>query len=788
MRVAPRAWMRRAAALPMLAALLLAGPGCARRPAAPPPAPRAPARPLPGYDGLVDSLGAVDASGLAGRRVALDPGHGGTFRGALGVNGLTESEVNLGVALRLRDLLAARGAVVFLTREDDRDFLSPADSSLRADLAERTRRANAFGPDLFVSIHHNADAAGSHDINETQTYYKLGDDGPSLDVAQDLHRALVRNVGIRPHKVVPGNYFVLRGSDAPAVLTETSYITNPDVEARLRLPEKQRLEAEALFIGVARYFARRLPVIEEFVAFDPAAPGEDTLFVAGDPGFRARVRGGFGRAELTIDGRPAPLARIGDRLEWRPERPWPAGDYEARLAVRLSGVGAARERRLRFAVRPATARLRAAFWPAAPAAGGGPAAVRVELASARGVPSLDSLRVRLRSIPRGALVPSDTTVIARDGVAWAYFRAPARGPRARALRLSTVGAGTGAPPAETLRVARARAAGGAALWTGSVRRMPEAAPLREAPGTGEPSRGVPWLNRDGFAVMRRDSAGRPVVPRLPGFRAWAGPPGGDPAFVALAGGALQGRRVTLDAEGGGEDPAGVGPSGSRAAHLNLETVRILAEFLQAAGARVHLTRSGDLALTEAQRVQGSETFRAERYLRIGHRVRRLGHYFSSPGGRRWAAATSALFAALGLPAPPVAEDASYPLQQTSCPALYASPARVDSAADEDALLGPGALRAEAYALFLALAREWAPEAAWVTDSLEVRDAAGVPVPGALVTLGDALVLETDARGRVRFARTEPGPLEAVVDDPRVRARAVLLDSSRGAILTGPRGG
>jgi len=69
----------------------------------------------------------------------------------------------------------------------------------------------------------------------------------------------------------------------------------------------------------------------------------------------------------------------------------------------------------------------------------------------------------------------------------------------------------------------------------------------------------------------------------------------------------------------------------------------------------------------------------------------------------------------------------------------------------------------------------------------VRDAADVPVPGAFVTLGDALVLETDRQGRARFARTEPGPIEATVDDPRVRARTVLLDSTRGAVLTGPRG-
>jgi hypothetical protein len=202
---------------------------------------------------------------------------------------------------------------------------------------------------------------------------------------------------------------------------------------------------------------------------------------------------------------------------------------------------------------------------------------------------------------------------------------------------------------------------------------------------------------------------------------------------------------------------------------------------------VHLTRSGDMALTEAQRVQGSETFRAERYVRIGHRARRFGYYFSSPAGRRWAFGTIATFAALGLSPPPAAEDAAYPLQQTSCPALYASPARVDSASDEEALLARGALRAEAYALFLSLAREWAPAGEWPIDSLEVRDADGTPVAGARVTLGDALVLETDVHGRVRFARTEPGPVEAVVDEPRVRARAVLLDSTRGAVLTGPRG-
>ena len=176
-----RVTMRIAAVGVMLACAFLAA-GCAAH---------RPPRPAPGYDRLHDALDSVDPSGLRDKRIVLDPGHGGFFPGSLGVRGLTEARVNLGVALVLRDLLEAQGARVLMTRDTDRDFLTPADSALRADLAERVRIANAFEPDLFVSIHHNADASGRHDVNEIQTYYKLGDEGPSLDVAQDVHRALV---------------------------------------------------------------------------------------------------------------------------------------------------------------------------------------------------------------------------------------------------------------------------------------------------------------------------------------------------------------------------------------------------------------------------------------------------------------------------------------------------------------------------------------------------------------------------------------------------------------------
>ena len=789
-----RAWIVRTGL--GLAVLSLLG-GCAAGLAPPGPAPRP--RPRPGYERRVDELASVDASALAGRRIAIDPGHGGVFRGAVGVNGLTEAEVNLGVALFLRGLLEARGAQVFLTRSDDRDFLSPADSSLRSDLAERTRLANAFHPDLFLSIHHNADAGGAHDVNAIQTYYKLGDEGPSLDAAQQVHRYLVRNLGIEAQRVLPGNYFVLRNCESPAILTESSYITNPDVESKLALAAKQRLEAEALFLGLARTFARRAPRIAAFAAALSRGGRPDTVFrdLAG-PILSARIEGAFDRAELTLDGRDLGGQRTGAELEWDPGLLAP-GPHEAVLRVRLAGAGAAPERRLRFVLARSPARFEVDLESARDGLDSGVTAVGIRVLDAFGMPVSDSTAIRLHELEPGRVLPGDTLVTSSGGVAWAYLRLGAGGVRAPAgpgrrgsqsgglVRAAIEGGASQArcPPAQ-LDLAGAGGARDPELWRGFALLMPEGVPLARAPGTLEPDRRIPWLNRDGFAELRRDAQGRLLLPSLPGYRPWGDDSMPPPRLAAIGSGALFGRRIVIDPDGGGEDPGGSGRNGTRAAALNLDVARALAAMLEAAGAEARLTRGGDLALSDVERVQISESFRADRFLRIGHRAERprFGHYFSSAAGRSWAQRTAGELGRMGLPVPPDVEDAQYPLQQTSCPALYVSPARVDDPVSEERLLAPGTLRAEAYALLLGLLREWAPGTEWPTDSVEVRDPGGHPLAGVSVTLGGSLVLETDARGRVRFARTEPGPLEVRALDRRISRRVVLLDSERGAVLIG----
>jgi N-acetylmuramoyl-L-alanine amidase len=312
-------------------------------------------------------------------------------------------------------------------------------------------------------------------------------------------------------------------------------------------------------------------------------------------------------------------------------------------------------------------------------------------------------------------------------------------------------------------------------------------------GTREPSPDLAWINRDGFAVLATeaalpvDSTRRARAPALAGYRAWA--EGDLPSFTPIAGGALHGRRIVLDPDGGGDNSGGMGKGGTRAAVLNLDVARALASLLEAAGARVRLTRDADISLSELARVQISEAFGAERFLRIGHRREppQIGYYFSSPAGRAWAARVAAACSSLGLPVPPRGENAQYPLQQTSCPALYAGLARIDDPAAEARMLEAGAVGRVAQALYFALVREWTPDLVAPVDSIEVRDPSATPVPGVAIRLGNAFHLETDLGGRARFFRTEPGPLEVDARHERIRIRRTLLDSERGTVLTGSQG-
>src|SRR5690554_6003780 len=98
-----------------------------------------------------DSLQSVFSSPASNRLVVIDPGHGGIDSGAVGSSGTREDELNLIVALKLKNYLEEHGAKVIMTRETD-EGLAPKKSE---DMRKRVELIKESNADVVISIHMN---------------------------------------------------------------------------------------------------------------------------------------------------------------------------------------------------------------------------------------------------------------------------------------------------------------------------------------------------------------------------------------------------------------------------------------------------------------------------------------------------------------------------------------------------------------------------------------------------------------------------------------------------------
>ncbi|MEF2969018.1 N-acetylmuramoyl-L-alanine amidase CwlD [Paenibacillus sp. M1] len=193
---------------------------------------------------------------LAGKTIVLDAGHGGADGGAVSKQGIIEKDINLAVSLYLRDYLQQAGAIVVMTREEDRD-LADADTKgyskrKTQDLKQRVRFIEERQADLMVSIHMNS--VPSARWRGAQTFYYLNN-GDSANLADLIQEELKRNLENtdRVAKQADKPIYVLQAVKIPAVLVEVGFLSNP-AEAELLGTEKyQRKVAASIYQGILRY-------------------------------------------------------------------------------------------------------------------------------------------------------------------------------------------------------------------------------------------------------------------------------------------------------------------------------------------------------------------------------------------------------------------------------------------------------------------------------------------------------------------------------------------------------
>lgn len=223
----------------------------------------------------------------AKRRIVVDAGHGGKDPGATGSRGTEEKDINLAAALELSKLLKQEGAFEVLLTRADNTFVP---------LADRSRMANEFGADLFISLHCNASRHPKD--NGFEVYFlsekatdpeaqRLADfENSSLELegktAEDAQaelllmemskteninsaaelsalvaRALAKRVDIADNGVKQAGFYVLRGTHAPAILFEMAYISNKRDEAKLESKKYRRKLTDGIYAGILDYAKRQ---------------------------------------------------------------------------------------------------------------------------------------------------------------------------------------------------------------------------------------------------------------------------------------------------------------------------------------------------------------------------------------------------------------------------------------------------------------------------------------------------------------------------------------------------
>lgn len=200
------------------------------------------------------TLSALSAPNLQNKVIVLDPGHGGQDPGAQ-FGGIQEKNINLAIAIRLRDLLSAKGCKVILTREVDKDFFLPnfvlGRMAKRAELSQRIKMASINQADIFISLHANSFPGGNS--YGMETYYQVK--SPAGKELADLIQTELKK--IQPdnkRQAKSGDYYLLNQTQMPAVIVEVGFLSNPKERKLLQNADYQDRIATSIASGIESYF------------------------------------------------------------------------------------------------------------------------------------------------------------------------------------------------------------------------------------------------------------------------------------------------------------------------------------------------------------------------------------------------------------------------------------------------------------------------------------------------------------------------------------------------------
>ena len=189
----------------------------------------------------------------AGITIVIDPGHGGRDPGKVGVNNALEKDINLAVALRLKNLLEQNDIRVIMTRTEDEGLYSESDSNKkRAELNNRIEIINSSDVLIAVSIHQNS--FSQEYVKGAQVFYHAQSEQGRI-LAETIQEQLKETIKDGNHRKAKSNssYYMLKHTDRPLVIVECGYLSNYTEANLLTDEEYQEKMAWAIHLGIMKY-------------------------------------------------------------------------------------------------------------------------------------------------------------------------------------------------------------------------------------------------------------------------------------------------------------------------------------------------------------------------------------------------------------------------------------------------------------------------------------------------------------------------------------------------------
>ena len=190
--------------------------------------------------------------------VVIDAGHGGRDPGKVGIEGQLEKDINLAIALRLKEYLEASDVDVILTREDDNGLYSEGERNKKmSDMKKRCQIIEKAAPDLVVSIHQNSYHEES--VSGGQVfYYKNSQKGKTLaEILQKRFNYVLGEKNSRQAKA-NGNYYLLLHVKPPIAIVECGFLSNRAEAAKLQDEVYQDRMAWTVHMGIMEFLNREV--------------------------------------------------------------------------------------------------------------------------------------------------------------------------------------------------------------------------------------------------------------------------------------------------------------------------------------------------------------------------------------------------------------------------------------------------------------------------------------------------------------------------------------------------